>query len=422
MSDSECQSGELFRPEVLIYQQERKAGRAVISQSSAIRYLVWSSIFLLCIALIVLCFMRYKETQPARGILEHRSVSTKTKSPVSAVVTKIYIEEGEFARKGQVLMTLSTEILDGDGQSQIHAVIERLRIDREEILKKLDAQRSHFSIENKRLVANTTSLKETAKVLKIEAELLDQKMKLSNNALSSFESLLATAGVSQMQYDREVVLNLDLARDQNAIEGKLIETSSDLIDRTLQLELLSLNFSTQKFENEQELLRVDNEIASLQQQTQITIQAAQEGIVTSLAVQSGSPVSAGQTLVSMSPKNGELEAILFVPSSVIGRIHTEQEMLLAFDAFPVSEFGYIRGQVSAISRAPLDPREALLPVAGLTEPVFKVTAKLQQSYIDGSDTYPLLSGFQLTADFVVEDLSLLEFIFKPVLKLKGKLL
>lgn len=422
MSPETGERNELFRPQAVFYQQEKKTGAAVIIQSSAIRTFVWSSIGLLALVLLVLFFIRYKETQPARGILEHSLASIKVKSPASASVVNIPIREGDIVRKGQTLMVLSTDILDGQGNNQKHAVIERLFIDQQELTKKAELEKRHFAIEYQRLATSTNSLRAAAEVLKIEANLLSQQMVISENVLSSLDQLLQSANISQAQYDNESASNLDLAREQNNIEGREIEISSDLMDRELQLELLKLNFDTQRLENEKQQLRITKEIDSLQQQTQITIQAPQDGVVTSLAVERSSPVSLGQTLVIMAPENGELKATLFVPSTVIGRIHTEQELLLALDAFPITEFGYIHGSVTAISRAPLDPRETLLPVAGLTEPVFKVSAKLNQNYIEGPDTYPLLSGLQLSANFVIEDLSLLEFIFKPVLKLKGKLI
>jgi membrane fusion protein len=190
----------------------------------------------------------------------------------------------------------------------------------------------------------------------------------------------------------------------------------------LQLDLFNLGFESKQLKAFSEQRRVAGEIRNLDQETFISIQALQGGIIASLAVETGSPVSAGQALLTILPNHQDLKATLFVPSSIIGKIHTEQELLLDFDAFPVSEFGYTGATVVQISGATLDPRETLLPISGLSEPVFKVIAELEKHYVEGAEVFPLVSGIQFSADFVIESLSLLELIFRPVLQLKGKIL
>lgn len=412
----------LFRPEVLIYQRERKTSSAVISQSGAISAMAWISGGLLCLALLVLCLIRYKETEQARGILEYQSASLKTKSPVASRVLELNVVEGDIAQKGQTLMILTTDVLNGDGKNQQHALIDKLSLDEKQLHQKIEMAKRLYLVEKERLTTSIFSLQETIAMLNKEAELLHQKRDLSSNALASFSKLLQEANLSQAQFDREAAADIDLRRDQISVVGKISEISSNLHDRHLQLELHELNFETEKLELDKQLLGVVQELKSLRQETLVTIQAPRGGVVASVAVKEGEPISAGQTLVTINPRHGALEATLYVPSSLVGRIYTEQELLLAFDAFPTSEFGFTQGTVTAISQASIDPRETLLPIAGISEPVFKVSAKLDQHYVEGPQVYPLTSGIELSADFVIEDLTLLEFIFKPVLKLKGKVI
>ena len=62
----------------------------------------------------------------------------------------------------------------------------------------------------------------------------------------------------------------------------------------------------------------------------------------------------------------------------------------------------------------------MLPIIGINEPVFKVTAKLYESTVQGDSDYVLHSGATLMADFVLSEMSLIHFIFKPILSLQGK--
>jgi membrane fusion protein len=413
---------ELFRPEVLIYRREKTISSAVISQSSAVKIMVWGSIGLMCFALLVLCLIRYKETESARGMLQHTAPSQQIKSPNSAVVALVTVTEGELVDKGQTLMRLSTVILNGSGESRQSSTIRRLRLKEESLEMQLDMDERLYKAESERHSLSIASLAFTISGLELEADLLAKQEALSRSNIQALAHLLNNSNISQSQFDRELLKHLGIEREKNSVESRIYAAKSELEDGTLQLGLLVLDYEDKQFKVANEARQLANEIIDLHQGTSISIQALESGVVASLAVETGSSVSAGQILLTILPNQQSLQATIFVPSRLIGRIQEEQELLLEFDAFPISKFGYTTASVVMISTGPLDPRETLLPVPGLNEPVFKVIAELEKYYVEGPETFPLASGIQFSADFVMEDLSLLEFIFKPVLKLKGKIL
>jgi membrane fusion protein len=413
---------ELFRPEVLIYRRQKSLSTAVISQSSAVKTMAWSSIGLMCLALLVLCLIRYKETNSARGILEPKSASQKIKAPSEAIVSSIAITEGELVEKGQTVMTLSTLILNGNGESPQFSNIQRLKLAQESLAKELAMDERLYKRELVRGSLSVAASEKSLSSLRLEATLLGQQEILSSNHVKSLTSLLKHSNISQSRFDRELLTHLSVERERNLVLSKINTAEAEIADGLLQLDLLDLGFESKQSKVLSEGRRVAGEIRNLDQETFISIQALQTGIVASVAVEAGSPVSRGQALLTILPNHQDLKATLFVPSSVIGKIHTEQELLLGFDAFPVSEFGYTSATVVQISGATLDPRETLLPIPGLNEPVYKVIAELEKHYVEGAEVFPLVSGIQFSADFVMENLSLLEFIFRPVLQLKGKIL
>lgn len=413
---------ELFRAEVLAHRRERNFSTAVISQSSAVKFMVWSSIGLMCLALLVLCLIRYKETVSARGILEPKSPSQKIKSPVDAIVASVAVAEGELVEKGQIVMTLSTMTLNGNGESQQFLKINKLRLAEQNLAKEMAITDGVLLGESARLALSVDALKNELSSLRLEAALLSKQESLSSSRLESLRTLLKHSNISQSQFDSELLNHLSIERDRNSAASKIDAARSGIEDGLLQLDLLIIGSENARSKVINERLLITSEIRDLGQETSISIQALETGIVASLAVEEGSAVSTGLTLLTILPNNQDLKATLFVPSSVIGKIHTEQELLLEFDAFPASEFGYTTAKVTAISGASLDPRETLLPVVGLNEPIFRVIAVLDKHYVEGVETYPLVNGIQFSADFVIENLSLLEFIFRPVLRLRGRIL
>jgi membrane fusion protein len=376
----------------------------------------------MCLALLVLCLIRYKETNSARGILEPKSPSQKIRAPIEAIVASVAITEGEIVVKGQTVMTLSTLILNGNGESPQFLNIQRLKLAQESLAKELAMDERLYKSELARGSLSVATSEKSLSSLRLEATLLGQQEVLSSSHLKSLKSLLKSSNISQSQFDRELLTHLSVERERNLVVSKIYTAESKIADGLLQLDLFNLGFESKQLKTFSEQRRVAGEIRNLDQETFISIQALQGGIIASLAVETGSPVSAGQALLTILPNHQDLKATLFVPSSIIGKIHTEQELLLDFDAFPVSEFGYTGATVVQISGATLDPRETLLPISGLSEPVFKVIAELEKHYVEGAEVFPLVSGIQFSADFVIENLSLLELIFRPVLQLKGKIL
>jgi membrane fusion protein len=147
--------------------------------------------------------------------------------------------------------------------------------------------------------------------------------------------------------------------------------------------------------------------------------AEQGGKLTAMAVPEGQSVGAGQVLASIGYIGGDVEAVVYVPSRVAGKLYEDQEILLSFDAFDFHQYGRYPARIKQISAASLDPREQLLPVPDVREPVFRLTAEVEQRYVQGPQLYPLQAGLLFTADFVIEELPLLHFVLKPVLTMRG---
>ena len=321
-------------------------------------------------------------------MLQHTAPSQQIKSPNSAVVALVTVTEGELVDKGQTLMRLSTVILNGSGESRQSSTIRRLRLKEESLEMQLDMDERLYKAESERHSLSIASLAFTISGLELEADLLAKQEALSRSNIQALAHLLNNSNISQSQFDRELLKHLGIEREKNSVESRIYAAKSELEDGTLQLGLLVLDYEDKQFKVANEARQLANEIIDLHQGTSISIQALESGVVASLAVETGSSVSAGQILLTILPNQQSLQATIFVPSRLIGRIQEEQELLLEFDAFPISKFGYTTASVVMISTGPLDPRETLLPVPGLNEPVFKVIAELEKYYVEGPETFP----------------------------------
>lgn len=84
------------------------------------------------------------------------------------------------------------------------------------------------------------------------------------------------------------------------------------------------------------------------------------------------------------PQGSPLQALLLVPSSAIGFVHVETNVVLHYQAFPYEKFGVQHGSVVSISRSALTLSEVttLLGVQPPREALYRVQVQLAVERID----------------------------------------
>jgi multidrug resistance efflux pump len=108
------------------------------------------------------------------------------------------------------------------------------------------------------------------------------------------------------------------------------------------------------------------------------IRSPVDGTMISYDVKLGGYANPGDPLVTISPKNGPLRAILLVGSDQFARIKKGDRVLISPSASPAIRFGYIRGTVTAKADAPATGAE-LLKAFGSQD----IVQSLQQSFNQG---------------------------------------
>ena len=143
-------------------------------------------------------------------------------------------------------------------------------------------------------------------------------------------------------------------------------------------------------------------------------------MVAELGLELGKSVMLNQTLFYINPLHSELQATIYVPAMAQGKLTKGQAILLRYDAFDYRFYGRSAATVTSVGQAHLDLKDTPLPVVGVSEPVFKISASLDKFYIENDKRFELQSGMTLSADFVISEMSLLQLIVKPLLALQGK--
>ncbi|MCY3566111.1 MAG: hypothetical protein OXH27_08005, partial [Gammaproteobacteria bacterium] len=106
-------------------------------------------------------------------------------------------------------------------------------------------------------------------------------------------------------------------------------------------------------------------------------------------------------------------------SRVIGKLAVGQQVLLSYESFDYREYGRYAATIESVAGARLDPREQLLPLSLLNEPVYRVRAALERQSVEGPEEHALLAGMQFQAHVVTDELPLIGLVFKPLRSLRG---
>jgi len=410
----------LFRERAIAHKMLGPSSAPVITLASYFKLQLGLWVVMLLVATYLLTKTTYKETVAARGVLEPIQGTQEIVSPAVARVENIHVVQGERVERGDILASLSSGIYNRQGDSAVKENIHQLRTDRELLVKKFRVQQlaqqqskywSRLASEN---VHNSKlSLEE-------EVELLATRTELSDRNLQAVSTLLQSGNSSTREFDQQYQAHLELLGRKQMLSQRLLQYEKELNSLGNAEQLAEFDSEEANLQMQRELQIIDQRITSLSNQALFTVVAEEPGIVAELGIERGKSVLPNQPLFYINPPKAELQATLYVSAAVQAKLAVGQSVLLRYDAFDYRLYGRHKATVVAVGKARLDPRETVLPIFGINEPVFKVTAQLHASAVQGDSLYRLQSGATLMADFVLSEMSLLQFIFRPILGLQGK--
>ena len=416
--------GNLFRPQAVAFKSDNLPSSLLLNGGKHLRTFVWLGVLSFIAILALLAGSKFKETERARGILKPEGGLQKLPAPRGARVAGIFVEVGQRVEKGQVLAQLSNYSYDNEGIAKHKNEIARLTelnelIDDELLIKEEVLARTLRAkqVEKEGLLASKQSIRR-------ELNLLAISLKTSERNLRSMETLLENEAISRFQFDQQQTSHLGLGLQQEELRKNLQTAQRQIDELDLAEDLAALEVENTRLRLRNESKRIDYEISHLQQNTIDNIVAENTGEVVAITIEDGQMIRAGEILFYLLPENKGLQAEIYVSSRIQGRIEPGQRVMFAYDGFDYQSYGRYEGTVIEIGQVSLDPREHLLPlsqVPPVSTTMFRIVAALDQEYVEGPDIYRLQRDMELSADFVVAEMSLLAFIFKPLLAMRGKI-
>jgi hemolysin D len=397
------------------------------------RAILWIVVSIMTFGVLWLIFAKIDVVVSARGQVIPTG-EIKILQPIeTGVISKINIKEGDYIKKGQVLM-------------QIDPSVTQTSLDVKEkdfLIFDFQIKRIEALLSNKPLILDSTSFeaKEQEKLYQIQK--------------SSYEEGIARYDMKlfqvQAQYQSSLSdkSRLKMLLDKNSQRAKNLETVLDIIARKdyedLQKEILNLkeqiNMASYKVEEAnkkiietreeknsfisqfkdtkyQELQTIQKEARSLQseinaikfQNQKQSIVSPTDGYVAKLMINTiGGVVTPAEKLISIVPKDSPLIVKVNVLNQDIGFIKKDMNSKIKIDTFSFQKYGFFEGKIINVGNFSIDD-EKLGPVYEV-----KIEPNGKTLNVEGKERY-LEAGMSVTAEIKVGKRRVIEFFIYPIIQ------
>lgn len=410
------------------------------------RLVAYLIIAFLVIAIILSVLGKVEIVATANGKLTLSGRSKEIKPIENSIVKDILVTEGEFVKKGQVLLKLTALGAEADTlKTQSSLLQAKLEQARYQILNKsIELNRlpelklpddPHFQNvsedEMSRLVSLVIEQFSTWQNQKYHKELsLDKKRaerltilarinryeklsRLEKSRLDDFMNLLRKRAIAKHTVLDQENKYLEAVNELHVYKSQLEQVDSEILLAKEEYKLVTQTFKNEILDKIRQttdsikLLTLELEKNEERQQASV-IRSPVSGKVQQLKVHTeGGVVTTAETLMIIVPENDTLEITALVQNKDIGFINVGQNVIIKVEAFPYTRYGYLTGKVKNIN---LDAIED--PKSGL---VFNVIISIEENNLSTENKkIPLSSGMAVTAEIKTGMRSVISYLLSPL--------
>ncbi len=384
----------LFRREVLEHKQHRLEGTISLIQPPVFKVLGLLILVVVILSLVFLSAGSYTRKERVSGVIEPSSGLLRVASGQQGVISEVLVQEGEQVELGQPLLRIASAKHSTEAIELNQALLNQYRFQQKNLAQQIEQLRNQHQLDLKELRRQRDTARAKLAELESQASTFQQRLLLNQDLVSQIATLKGTGYISELELQRQKDTLLSLKQQSSTIRSERIALEAQLENIKSQLAKLPIEQQNRISQLQSQQADLLIQISSIEQQRLGEVRATQSGIVTGLLAKVGKNVSAGQHLLTLIPENSAMQAVVYIPTSAFGFIKEGQSTKLRYHALP----GIIQ------------------------EPAYRVVVALAEQTVKayGKDT-PLRAGMTLDADIVVEERSLLRWLFDPVFSIKGQL-
>lgn len=408
-------SRNLFRQEAIDAQREKYLGETTLARPVAywVYTLLAAAIALVIVAVAI--WGEYTRRERVEGYLALDVGAARVLIPDPGRVAELLIKEGDEVTAGAPIARITYDRSTAETSATELASRRNLLEREQQQVKELGEQQ--VAQVRKRVKDLEGELAQADREIRLQEERVrsarEQAARFQQLAKEKFVSDLVAKQKQDEVTDQEIKLQ--------ALRRTRSQVDRDLSAAKMEEPSIQLKSRGQVDQVSRQLSELQESLAGAEARRETVIKAPVSGTVTNIAVVQGQSVPADTPLATVLPKGSGLHVELLVPSRAIGFIQKGQQVVLRYEAFPHERFGQYGGTVLEISRNVWAPGDKIGPLT-VKEPVYRVDVKLErQSVAALGAEIALRPGMLVNADILLERRTLLEWLFEPVLQLRGRL-
>ena len=411
----------LFRQEAIDAQRDKFLGEATIARPLPMWVMTLLAVGAAGLMIAVAIWGQYTRRERVEGFLQLDVGAARVSITDAGRVAELMIKEGQEVNEGAPMVRLSLDRSTASSSST-SAVVSSELSQRRGSLEKEQAQLKELAGQQlaqvkKRIAALDGEIRQ----IDSEIKLLGQRVTSAKEQAKRFKQLANEKFVSDIvarqkqdeATDQEIKLQT-LKRQRSSLER-------DLSNAKAEEPAVALRAQSQAEQVVRQISELQQSLAQEDAKRETIIRAPITGVVTNIAISAGQSVTADSPFATILPAGSQLQAEMLVPTRAIGFVTKGKEVTLRYEAFPYERFGQYHGVIADVSQTVWSPGDKIGPLT-VREAAYRITAKLDKQTVSAmGQEIPLRSGMLVNADILLEKRSLLEWIFEPVLQLRGRL-
>ena len=324
------------------------------------------------LGLLLLIFAKTDQVIIVQGELQPISRVREIKIPISGVVEKIFVQDGDYVNKNKKLLKLDDDLAIETSQN---------------IIKKLKLKKNELNFKN-------IEFSDAIKIIFNEINNLEKVIQIEENNLKRFNLLLSEGALSKYDYDEQKI--------------KLIDLKTQLINKNSFKYVKENQFKQQIKIIENDIIDLNNELENVNEKLKYSyVSSPISGYIFDLkAKDKGFVLNPNSEIMRIVPDN-DLEAIVYINSSDIGFVDLGRRAEIGIDSYPSSDFGVLNGTLTFISQ------NSSTISSNNNNLFFKAKVSLENQYLKSvsGKNLPLKPGMTITANIKLRRLSYLQIIF-----------
>lgn len=336
----------------------------------------------------------------------------------TGVIKKILVKEGDFVKKGQILMEIDPSTTEPHLES-MKANLEYINLERKR-LNSLSNGRS-FGVVDSESAQTQKSLYQTSLAdLNNQLQAKRKEIQGIDEEINNYRKQLSINFAKEQRMNKvaDIIAKNDLEKvkaENTEYRSKIQELRHQRAKAQEEADYIHSNFKTQNLnelaDRDKKATELDANIKEIEfRKQQQNIVSPVDGYVNTLLVHTtGGVVTPAQKLVSVVPLNAPLIIKATVMNKDIGFIREKMPVLAKIDTFDFQKYGMINGFVKKISKDSVDDQR-LGPVYDVY-----ITPLNKTLMVEGRET-PITTGMSLTAEIKVNKRRIIEFFIYPMIK------